>query len=92
MAQLALKIISNNYLFLLKSNMILNIFRKESKVVIKIMAHTLKNIKIIFLAAALIKLFLLIINSVKNLFFTEEKMLLTGLLKQFLKSMIVVKK
>ena len=37
------------------------------------MAHTQKNTKTTFLAVLLIKLFVLIINSVKNLFFTEEK-------------------
>ena len=56
------------------------------------MAHTLKNIKIIFLAALLTKLVVLIINSVTKLFFTEEEMLFIGSLKQFLKSMIIVKK
>ena len=55
------------------------------------MAHTLKNIKIIFLEVLLMKFFVLIINSVKKLFFTGKKMLLTDLLKQFLKSMIIVK-
>ena len=54
------------------------------------MSHTLKNIKIISLAVLLIKLFVLIIDSVKKFFFTEEKMLLRNLLKQFLKSMIIV--
>ena len=39
----------------------------------KKIAHTLKNINIIFLAVLLIKLFVLMINSVKKLFFTEEK-------------------
>ena len=53
--------------------------------------HTQKNIKIIFLAVLLTNLFVLIINSVKKLFFTEEQMLLTDLLKQFLRSMIIVK-
>ena len=55
------------------------------------MAHTQKNIKITFLAVLLIKLFVLIINSVKELFFTEEKMLFIGSLKQFLMSMTIVK-
>ena len=36
------------------------------------MAHTQKNIKIIFLAVLLTKLHVLIINLPKNLFFTEE--------------------
>ena len=37
------------------------------------MVHTLKNIKATFLAVLLIKFHVLIINSVKKLFFTEEK-------------------
>ena len=49
-----------------------------------------KNIRTTFLAVLLIKLFVLIINLTKELFFTEEKMLLTNLLIQFLKSMIIV--
>ena len=52
---------------------------------------TQKNIKIIFLAVLLIKLFVLIINLLKMLF-TEEKMLLTNLLKKFLKSINIVRK
>ena len=57
---------------------------------IKIMAHTQKNFKMMFLAVLLIKLDVLIINSVKKLFFTEEKMLFIGSLKQFLKSIVIV--
>ena len=56
------------------------------------MAHTQKSIKIMFLSVLLTKLFVLIINPVKKLFFTEEKTLFIGLLKQFLKSMFIVKK
>ena len=56
------------------------------------MSHTQKNIKITFLAVLLIRLFVLIINLAKKLFFTEEKMLFTNLLKQLLKSMTTVKK
>ena len=67
------------------------ILKKVESRVVKKMAHTLKIIKIIFLVVLLTKLFLLIINSVKKLFFTEEKMLPTDLLKQFLKSVIIVK-
>ena len=52
----------------------------SKKLVIK-MAHTQKNIKHIFLAVLLTKLFVLIINLVKMLLCTEEKMLLTSLLK-----------
>ena len=44
----------------------------------------------IFLVVLLTKLFVLIINSVKKLFFTEEKMLFTNLLKQFLVSIVIV--
>ena len=62
---------------------------KKSKTVIKIMAHINKNIKIMFLAVLLIKLFVLIISSVKKLFCTEEEMLFTNLLKQFLMSTII---
>ena len=51
-----------------------------------------ENIKHTLLAVLLTKLFVLIISSVKKLFFTEEKMLFTGSLKQFLMSMIIVKK
>ena len=56
------------------------------------MVHTQKNIKHIFLAVLLKKLFVLIISSLKKLFFTEKKMLFIGSLKQFLMSMIIVKK
>ena len=55
------------------------------------LAHTQKNIKITFPSVFLLKLHVLITNSVKKLFFTEEVMLFTDLLKQFLKSMIIVK-
>ena len=50
------------------------------------------NIKATFLAGLLIKIFVLIINSARELFFTEEKMLVADLFKHFLKSMIIVKK
>ena len=56
------------------------------------MAHTQKSIKITFLAVFLTKLFVLIIDLAKKLFFTEEKMLLRDLLKQFLMSMVIIKK
>ena len=74
---------------------ILNVFLKESKVVIKIIAqknNTQKNIKHIFLAVLLLKLHMLIINSVKKLLFTEEKRLFIGSLNKFLMSVIIVKK
>ena len=59
-------------------------FKNKLRVVIKIVAHTLKNI-----AALLIKLHVLIISSVKKLFITE---LFPDLLNQFLKSTIIVGK
>ena len=74
MAQLGLKIISNNYLFHLKLMLILNVFWNELKVLIKIIiVHTQKNIKIIFHVDLPIKLFVLIIDSVKELFSIGEK-------------------
>ena len=51
-----------------------------------------ENIKIIFLAVLLTKIFVSIINLARTLLFTEEKMLFIGLLKQLLKSIIIVKK
>ena len=51
-----------------------------------------KNIKITFLVVLLTNLFMLMINLVSRLLFTEMKMLLTNLLKQFLRSMNAVKK
>ena len=51
-----------------------------------------KNIKITFLVVLLTNLFMLLINLVSRLLFTEMKMLLTNLLKQFLRSMNAVKK
>ena len=54
--------------------------------------HILKNIKIIFLAVLLTKLYLLIINLANQSFFTEGKMQSITLLKHFLKNMIIAKK
>ena len=54
-----------------------------------ISAH--KNIKITSLVVLLANLFVLIINIVSQLFFTEEKMVFMILFKQFLKSMNTVK-
>ena len=54
--------------------------------------HILKNIKIIFFAVLLTKLFLLMIDLASQLFFTEGKIQSINLLKQFLKSMIIEKK
>ena len=56
------------------------------------MPHTLKNIKMIFLAVFLIKFCILMIEVARTLFFTEEKMESSDLLKQFLKNMIKAKK
>ena len=52
-------------------------------------SFTGKKIKNIFLAVLPIKLFVLMINLVKQVFSTEEKMRLIHLLKQFLKGMII---
>ena len=51
-----------------------------------------KNIKITFLLVLRTKLFLLMIDLVNQLLFTEMEMLLINLLKQFLKSMNTIKK
>ena len=53
---------------------------------------TQKNNKITFLAVFLTSLFVLIINLVNQLLYIEVKILLINLLKQFLKSMNIVKK
>ena len=42
-------------------------------ILLKIIVHTQRNINHIFLVVLLTKLFVLIINSVKKLFFTEKK-------------------
>ena len=52
-------------------------------------SFTEKKIKNIFLAVLPIKLFVLMINLVKQVFSTEEKMRFIHLLKQFLKGMII---
>ena len=72
--------------------LILNQFWNGLKVIIeKIIVYILKNINIIFLVVLLKKLFVLVINLVNHLFFTEEKIQSINLLKQFLKSMIIAK-
>ena len=53
--------------------------------------HTWKNVKIIFLAVLLTKLYIWMINLAKQLFFTDEKIWPIDLLKEFLKSMIISK-
>ena len=50
-----------------------------------------KNIKITFLVILLTNLFVLMINLVNQLLFTEMEMLLIKLLKEFLKSTNIVK-
>ena len=51
-----------------------------------------KNIKITFLVVLLVKLFLVIINSLSQLLIIEVKMQLMDLLKQFLRSINIAKK
>ena len=51
-----------------------------------------KNIKTIFLAVLLIKLFVLIIHLLNQLLSIEVRMQLMNLLKQFLKNINIVKK
>ena len=58
----------------------------------KIILHALKNIRKTFLAVLPIKLSVLMINLVKQLFFIEEKMQSRDLLKQFWTRMIIGKK
>ena len=50
-----------------------------------------KNIMIMFLVVLLTKLFVLMINLVNQLLFIEVKMMFMNLLKQFLKSISIVK-
>ena len=50
-----------------------------------------KNIKTIFLKVLLIKLFVLMIDLVNQLLYTEAKMQLINLLKQFLKNINIAK-
>ena len=57
-----------------------------------IMLLILKNINNIFLAVLLTKLCVLMTNLASHLFVTEEKLLVTSLLKQFLKKMDIAKK
>ena len=54
-----------------------------------IILHTLKKIKNMFHAVLHIKLFVLMITLVSQMFFIEEKMWFIDLLKQFLKSMVI---
>ena len=54
--------------------------------------HEQKTIMITFLVVLLTKLFVLMIDLVSQLSFMETKMLLMNLLKQFLRSISIVKK
>ena len=73
--------------------MILNEILKELGVVIEIVIpHTLKNIKHIFLAVLLKKLFVLMINLVNQLFFTEEKNVVYRFIETILKEYNCCKK
>ena len=72
--------------------LILNLFLKKLKVILLSViqiVHSQENIKIIFLAVLLTKLFVLTIHLVKKLFCTEERIMFTNLLNQFLMSTII---
>ena len=56
------------------------------------MAHTQENIKIIFLAVLLTKLFVMIINLAKKLFFTDKKNVVYRLIEAILKEYYYCKK
>ena len=72
--------------------LILNLFQKELGVVIeKIMLHTLKNFRYMFLAVLLTKLFVLMINLVDQLFFTINRFIET-ILKEYDYRKSVIKK
>ena len=62
------------------------------EVIKMIMLHTLKNIKNIYIAVLLKKLFVLMINLANQLFSTKEKMQSINLLKQLLKNISITKK
>ena len=64
-------------------------FLKKFRLIKNVMIlHTPKNIRNIFVAVLLMKLFVLMINLASQLFFTGEKMCFIKLLKQFLKSIL----
>ena len=69
--------------------LILSVFQTVLKAM-KVLAQ--KNIKTTFLPVLLTNLFALMIDLVNQLLYTEAKMLLVNLLKQFLKSLITAKK
>ena len=78
----------NNLKNHLRFILILSVMGKELRLVIeKIMLHiTLKNIKQILLAVLLTKLFVFVMDSASQLFFTEEKLWFIDSLKQFLET------
>ena len=84
----------NNLKNHLRFILILSVMGKELRLVIeKIMLHiTLKNIKQILLAVLLTKLFVFVMDSASQLFFTEEKLWFIDSLKQFLETVIITKK
>ena len=86
------KIISDNYQHHLKSiadfECILKIVKSDEKQVVLVQ----KIINITFLAALLVNLSVLIINSASQLFFTAKKMQLVILLRWCMKSLVTVKK
>ena len=65
---------------------------KGSQVVIKIMAYTQKKYQDHISYCFVYKVVCIDNKFTKRLFFTEEKVLFIGSLKQFWKSMIIVKK
>ena len=69
--------------------LILNVIYKMLKFM-KVL--TQKNIMNMFLVVMLLRLFVLIIDLVSQLFFLEAKMLLMNLLKNFFKNISTVKK
>ena len=70
--------------------LILKVMLKELRVVTEvIILNTLKKIKTIFFGVLSIKFFVLMINLIKQMLFTEEKMRFIDLLKQFLQSMFI---
>ena len=56
-----------------------------------IVLHTLKNMKIIFVAVLLIKLCELMIDLANLLFFKEEKNAVHRFIKTFLKNVVILK-
>ena len=62
--------------------LILNVMLNELKIVAEvIILHTLKKIKTMFLALLPVKFFVLMINLISHMFFTEDKMRFIDLLQ-----------